>query len=195
MNLYYNTTDWQPATLTLICARPAVGKTPFMTDMAKYMAENDAMLAAIFSLEMSKAQIEHYLDPIGQAPIHIDDTAYLTLADLQTKAREAVKENGAKIIMIDFLQPLVDANREEGIASIMASLKSLAVELNIPIILFALLPRAAADADPCPSLSELADYDAIKDCVDMIAFLHRPGYYTPNPYDTKRLELFVAHTK
>ena len=200
MNLYYNTSDWQPATLTLIAARPAVGKTPFMVSMAKNMAEKHSTPVVFFTLEMSQSQIEWCLGPASGsgAPIHIDDTANLTLADLHAKARQLVKEEGIKLIMIDYLQLLVIANREEGeekVAPIIASLKALAVELNIPIIISSLLSRRKDADSPLPTLSEIKEYDAIKDNVDTIAFLYRPEYYTPVPYDTSRLELFVAHSK
>lgn len=199
MNLYYNTSDWQPATLTLIAARPAVGKTPFMPSMAKNMAENHSMPIAFFTLEMSQSQIEWCLGPTSGsgAPIHIDDTANLTLADLHAKAHQLVKEEGVKLIMIDYLQLLAIANRidgEEKTAPIIAALKALAVELNIPIIISSLLSRSKDADDSCPTLSDIKEYDTIKDNVDTLAFLYRPEYYTPIPYDTNRLELFVAHS-
>ena len=120
------------------------------------------------------------------APIYIDDTPGLSVFELRTKARRLVREHGVKIIMIDYLQ-LMNANgmrfssRQEEVSTISRSLKSLAKELDIPIIALSQLNRGVEAREGLegkrPQLSDLRESGAIEQDADMVLFVHRPEYY------------------
>lgn len=120
------------------------------------------------------------------APLFVDDTPGLSVFELRTKARRLVREHGVKIIMIDYLQ-LMNANgmrfssRQEEVSTISRSLKSLAKELNIPIIALSQLNRGVESREGLegkrPQLSDLRESGAIEQDADMVLFVHRPEYY------------------
>ncbi len=120
------------------------------------------------------------------APLFIDDTPGLSVFELRTKARRLVREHGVKIIMIDYLQ-LMNANgmrfssRQEEVSTISRSLKSLAKELDIPIIALSQLNRGVESREGLegkrPQLSDLRESGAIEQDADMVIFVHRPEYY------------------
>ena len=120
------------------------------------------------------------------APIYVDDTPGLSVFELRTKARRLVREHGVRIIMIDYLQ-LMNANgmrfssRQEEVSTISRSLKSLAKELNIPIIALSQLNRGVEAREGLegkrPQLSDLRESGAIEQDADMVLFVHRPEYY------------------
>ncbi len=121
------------------------------------------------------------------APLYIDDTPGLSVFELRTKARRLVREHQVKIIMIDYLQ-LMNANgmhftsRQEEVSTISRSLKSLAKELDIPILALSQLNRGVESRDNTvdakrPQLSDLRESGAIEQDADMVCFVHRPEYY------------------
>ena len=120
------------------------------------------------------------------APLYVDDTPGLSVYELVTKARRLVREHGVKIIMIDYLQ-LMNANgmrfssRQEEVSTISRSLKSLAKDLNIPILALSQLNRGVEAREGLegkrPQLSDLRESGAIEQDADMVLFVHRPEYY------------------
>ena len=127
------TNGWQPATLNIIAARPAMGKTAFVLSMAKNMAIDYGYPVAIFSLEMSNQELVNRLvinvseiegnkiktgrlsttewqdlytktKCLNDAPIFIDDTANISVSELTTKARRLKSEHNIQCIIIDYLQ-------------------------------------------------------------------------------------------
>ena len=120
------------------------------------------------------------------APIYVDDTPGLSVFELRTKARRLVREHGIKVLMIDYLQ-LMNANgmrfnnRQEEVSTISRSLKSLAKELNIPVIALSQLSRNVEQREgpegKRPQLSDLRESGAIEQDADMVIFVHRPEYY------------------
>ena len=214
------TSGWQNSDLIIIAARPAMGKTAFVLSMCKNMAVDMRTPVAMFSLEMSNVQLvnrlisnvceipgqklksgqlmpyelmqlDSKLNNLYGAPLYIDDTPSLSVFELRTKARRLVRENGVKIIFIDYLQ-LMNASgmsynsRQEEVSTISRNLKALAKELNIPIIALSQLNRAVenrvgTDANDTnskrPQLSDLRESGAIEQDADMVCFIHRPEYY------------------
>ncbi|MBO4850269.1 MAG: replicative DNA helicase [Prevotella sp.] len=120
------------------------------------------------------------------APLYLDDTPGLSIFELRTKARRLVREKKVEIIMIDYLQ-LMNANgmrfgnRQEEVSTISRSLKSMAQELDIPIIALSQLNRSVEQRDndggKRPQLSDLRESGAIEQDADMVLFVHRPEYY------------------
>ena len=124
------------------------------------------------------------------APLYIDDTPGLSIFELRTKARRLVREKKIELIMIDYLQ-LMNANgmkfgnRQEEVSTISRSLKSLAKELDVPILALSQLNRSVETRDSSankadgkrPQLSDLRESGAIEQDADMVLFVHRPEYY------------------
>lgn len=134
-------------------------------------------------------QLASRASQLDECPLYFDDTPGLSIFELRSKARRMVREKGIELIIIDYLQLMtaVDgmrsgSNREQEISLISRSLKTLAKELNIPIIALAQLNRNVeirqGDANSKqPQLSDLRESGAIEQDADIVCFLHRPEYY------------------
>ena len=131
-------------------------------------------------------RLDKNINKLLGAPLYLDDTPGLSVFELRTKARRLVREHGVQIIMIDYLQ-LMNANgmrfnsRQEEVSTISRSLKSLAKELEIPILALSQLNRDVEGREGIegkrPQLSDLRESGAIEQDADMVAFVHRPEYY------------------
>ena len=133
IDLDYKLSGFQPSDFILIAARPSMGKTAFVLNIAQYMAFKKNKTVAIFSLEMSKEQLvnrlfslESQVDAqslrtgnmkdsdwekliegagiIGQSKLIIDDTPGISISELRSKCRKYKLEHGLDIIIIDYLQ-------------------------------------------------------------------------------------------
>ena len=133
IDLDYRTAGMQPSDLVLIAARPSMGKTAFVLNIAQYVAFHSGDCVAIFSLEMSKEQLVNRLfameskvdsqhlrtgnlsdmewekliesaGMIGQSKLIIDDTPGISIADMRSKCRKFKLEMDLKMIIIDYLQ-------------------------------------------------------------------------------------------
>ena len=149
------------------------------------------------------SQLDYKIKDLYKAPLYIDDTPSLSVFELRTKARRLVREFEVKLIVIDYLQ-LMNASgmsynsRQEEVATISRSLKSLAKELNIPIIALSQLnrgveSRVGQDTNDInskrPQLADLRESGAIEQDADLVCFIHRWEYYKiykdPQGNDTK----------
>jgi len=119
---------------------------------------------------------------IHDAPIFIDDTPAISTLELRAKARKLKHEHKIEMIVVDYLQLMrgdKNGNREQEIASISRALKSLAKELEIPIIAISALSRGVETrgGDKKPQLSDLRESGQIESDADVIIFLYRAEYY------------------
>ena len=117
-----------------------------------------------------------------EAPIYVDDSPAQTVLEIRAKARRLKVEKNVGMIIIDYLQlmqgPSKSESREREISHISRSLKSLAKELNIPVIALAQLNRAVeARSDKKPQLADLRESGSIEQDADVVMFLTRPEYY------------------
>lgn len=117
-----------------------------------------------------------------ESPVYVDDTPAQTVLEIRAKARRLKVEKNIGLIIIDYLQlmqgPAKVESREREISHISRSLKSLAKELNIPIIALAQLNRAVETrTDKRPQLSDLRESGSIEQDADVVIFLNRPEYY------------------
>ena len=125
------------------------------------------------------------LNNLSTAPIYVDDTPALSILELRTKARRLKAFHNIKMIIIDYLQLMTAGNmkqgmnREQEIAAISRSLKTLAKELNVPVIALSQLSRSVETrgGDKRPQLSDLRESGSIEQDADVVAFLYRPEYY------------------
>lgn len=120
------------------------------------------------------------------APIYIDDTPAISLMELRSKCRRLKSEHDIGLIIVDYLQLMTvslqtrNSNREQEIAAISRGLKSLAKDLDVPVIALAQLSRAVETRganDKRPQLSDLRESGSIEQDADVVCFLYRPEYY------------------
>ena len=140
IDLDYRTAGLQPSDLILIAARPSMGKTAFVLNIAQYVAFHEHMCTAIFSLEMSKEQLVNRLfslesrvdaqalrtgnlsdsdwekliegaGTIGNSELIIDDTPGISIAEMRSKCRKYKLEHDLKLIIIDYLQLMSGSGR------------------------------------------------------------------------------------
>lgn len=136
-----------------------------------------------FKLTRSSAQL-------AEAKIFIDDTPGITVAEIRSKCRRLKMSQGLDMIMIDYLQLMSGGgkqeNRQQEISTISRSLKSIAREMNCPVIALSQLSRASElRADHRPILSDLRESGAIEQDADLVMFLYRDEYYHPDTVDEK----------
>ncbi len=140
IDLDYRTAGLQPSDLILIAARPSMGKTAFVLNIAQYVAFHENLCAAIFSLEMSKEQLINRLfslearvdaqalrtgnlsdtdwekliegaGTIGNSKLIIDDTPGVSISEMRSKCRKFKLEHDLKLIIIDYLQLMSGSGR------------------------------------------------------------------------------------
>lgn len=141
--------------------------------------------------ETEWAQYDSNIGYIQHIPLYIDDTAGISLFELRTKAIKMKQQYGIKCLMVDYLQLMTTGNkdfkgnREQEISTISRSLKQLAKELDIPVIVLSQLSRASVQSgDPTPKLHHLRDSGAIEQDADIVVFIHRPEYYNISETET-----------
>ena len=115
---------------------------------------------------------------------YIDDTPGLTIAALRTRARRLKRQKNIGMVIVDYLQLLQgtskssDANRVQEISEISRGLKTLAKELNVPVVACAQLSRAVEQReDKRPQLSDLRESGSIEQDADIVMFVYREEYY------------------
>ena len=137
------------------------------------------------------AQLTSKVKTLQDAHIYIDDTPGLSIFDLRAKCRRLVSQHKIGIIIIDYLQLMTagnsksGGNREQEISSISRALKSIAKELDIPVIALSQLSRAVETrgGSKRPLLSDLRESGAIEQDADIVSFIYRPEYYGIHEWD------------
>jgi len=129
-------------------------------------------------------KLARVLGPMANAPLYIDDTSGITPSQLRSRCRRLMMDKGLDLIMIDYLQLMAadgrTENRQLEVSEISRQLKSIALELKVPLIACAQLSRAATTrTDKRPMLSDLRDSGSIEQDADVVMFLHREAYYDP----------------
>ncbi|MEW9671685.1 replicative DNA helicase [Ammoniphilus sp. 3BR4] len=213
--------------LIILAARPAVGKTAFALNVAQNIATRAGETVAVFSLEMGAAQLvmrmicaegnidagkirTGYLDEedwrkltmsigtLSKAPIFIDDTPGVTAADIRSKCRRLLQEQGnLGLVLIDYLQLISGKaggdNRQQEVSEISRTLKLMARELNCPVIALSQLSRAVEQRqDKRPMLSDIRESGAIEQDADIVAFLYREDYYDKETEEKNIIEVIIG---
>ncbi len=141
--------------------------------------------------------IHKALEILEDIPIYIDDSAGITVTELRAKTRRLKREKGIEIAIIDYLQlmkasPNIES-REQAIADISRSLKSLAKELNIPVIALSQLNRMVESRqDRKPQLADLRESGAIEQDADLIMFVYREEVYKKDTENKGIAELIIG---
>ncbi len=217
---------FHPGTLAILAARPAMGKTALALNMALAASAHGAV--GIFSLEMSRQELSSRMlcargevdasrvrtgqldaadwrrltqavEDLHAAPIEIDDTPGLTIAQLRSKARRLMtKRRGLALLVVDYLQLMqgtggAKESRENVISNISRGLKILSKELNVPVLALSQLNRSLEGrTDKRPMPSDLRESGAIEQDADVIMFIYRDELYNPDTPDRGLAEVIIA---
>ena len=128
---------------------------------------------------------------LAASPIFIDDTPALSILEVRSKARRLKKQHDIQLIAIDYLQLLRSNtkrgqdNRQLEIAEISSGLKTLAKELNIPVLVLAQLNRGPESRGGKPRLSDLRESGSIEQDADTVGLLLREKYYAEDAEDAE----------
>ncbi|MFZ6015231.1 MAG: replicative DNA helicase [Patescibacteria group bacterium] len=152
----------------LICAEANVDLWKMKTGRLTDQGEHDDF-----------TRIGHAIGVLSEAPIYIDDTASANIMEIRTKARRLQMEHGLGFVIIDYLQLMESRgggtdNRVQEVAEITRGLKSIARELNVPVLALSQLSRAVEQTKPAiPKLSHLRESGSIEQDADVVMFIYR----------------------
>ena len=171
------------------------------------------MLSSVGQIEASKlrtGKLEHQdwkrvneaISRLADTKIFIDDTPGMTVSEIRAKCRRlANSEDGLDIVIIDYLQLISGSaryagQRQQEVSEISRSLKTMAMELNIPVIALAQLSRSVEGREEKrPLLSDLRESGSIEQDADIVAFLYRDDYYNKESAideNTSKSEFIIA---
>lgn len=144
-------------------------------------------------------RIGHAMGMLAEAPIFIDDSATANIMEIRTKARRLQSEHkGLGLIVVDYLQLMESRsgeNRTQEISEITRGLKSIARELNVPVLALSQLSRAVEqERPPIPKLAHLRESGSIEQDADVVLFIYRPVVYDPDIEEAKKnlAEIIIA---
>jgi replicative DNA helicase len=205
------TSGLQPSDLIIVAARPSMGKTSLVMNIAQHVGTKTDMTVGVFSLEMSKEQLflrmltgearidahrlrggflgerdwgrlSQSIGTLSDAKIFIDDTPSIGVLEMRAKCRRLSAEHGLHLIIVDYIQLMQGRGRFENrtleLAAVSRSLKGLAKELRVPVVVLSQLSRAPESrADHRPQLSDLRESGALEQDADVVMFIYREDQY------------------
>jgi replicative DNA helicase len=221
------TAGFHPGELTILAARPSMGKTALSLAFALNAALRDKKKVAYFSVEMGKEQVMvralastakirlsdlrvgaiddqawprliNTAAALSETGLFIDDTSGISPFEIRAKARRMKAKYGLDMIMIDYLQLMgmkqKMESREREVSEISKLLKSIAKELQVPVIALAQLNRGVEGrSDRRPMLSDLRESGSIEQDADVIMMIYRQDYYDrDNPEIKGVAEIIIA---
>jgi replicative DNA helicase len=220
------TSGLQPSDLIIVAARPSMGKTSFVLNVAQHLGTRTDKTVGFYSLEMSREQLfmrmltsearidshrfrggflgEKDYDRLGQAlgrlaeaRVFIDDTPAIGVLEMRAKSRRLMAEHGLDLLIIDYIQLMQGRgrfeNRVQELGNISRSLKILAKELNVPIVVLSQLSRAPESRpDGRPQLSDLRESGALEQDADVVMLIYREEVYKPSDENRGLSEIIVA---
>lgn len=135
---------------------------------------------------------------LSEANIYIDDSPGITVGEIRAKCRRLKQESNLGLIIIDYLQLIHGRgrnsdNRQQEVSEISRTLKSIARELEVPVIALSQLSRGVEQRqDKRPLMSDLRESGSIEQDADIVAFLYRDDYYNPETEKPNIVEVIVA---
>jgi len=211
--------------LIVVAGRPGMGKTAIALTLTKEFAQIGGK-ALFISLEMSNEQLaKRYISLIGDIAnwkirngqlreneilqvcdiannqtieFFIDDDVDSRIGQIKAKAKLHKSTKGLNLLVIDYIQLIkgTKTNREQEIAEISRTLKLLAKELKITVMILAQLSRKSEErADKRPMLSDLRESGAIEQDADIVMFPFRPMYYEQEKPEIEEAELIIAKNR
>ncbi len=206
--------------LIIVGARPAMGKTSFALNLARNVAVVAKKKVLFFSLEMTKEQLAQRVistearikgqkmrngnldegdwtrlatatSALSTAELYFDDTSNITVNEMKAKIR---RMKDVDCVIIDYLQLMKSGSRVESrvqeVSEITRSLKLMAKDLNVPVIVLAQLARGteARGKSHRPQLSDLRESGSIEQDADIVLMLYREDYYSSGETDVPEME-------
>ena len=140
-----------------------------------------------------RSRITESSSEMASLPIRIDDQSQRTVTEIAAQCRRMKRREGISLLIVDYLTLIAPENdrdqREEQVAKIARRLKTLAREIDIPVVCLAQLNRDVAKGnDNRPQLHHLRSSGAIEQDADQVWFVHRDEYYETNPAEKQRLK-------
>lgn len=215
----------QRSDLIILAARPTAGKTSMALTIAYNATLQHGVPVGIFSLEMSREQlvqrflamdtgidsqrlrqgrlndqefqrVSESMGMLAEAPIYIDDTPGISIAEMRSKARRLHSEETVELLIVDYLQLMQgqrSENRVQEISSISRSLKGLARELDVPVLALSQLSRAVEHRSPhIPVLADLRESGSIEQDADVVMFIYREEMYDPDTDKQNIADIIIA---
>jgi replicative DNA helicase len=144
-------------------------------------------------------RISHALESLSAMQLYIDDTSSIGVMEMRAKARRLQAEHGLNLLVVDYIQLMSGRGRFENrtleLAAISRSMKGLAKELHVPIVVLSQLSRAAETrSEHRPQLSDLRESGALEQDADLVILIYRDDVYNkdPNNPDAGTAELIIA---
>jgi replicative DNA helicase len=216
------TAGFQAQDMIILAARPSVGKTSLAINFAYNMATHGhpigffslemssvslwrrliSMNLRIDGMKMISGKVSDQEmgrvvnSNVNSLPIFIDESSGSTVASIRSKARMMVRKEKVEMIFIDYIGLINPGgkfqNRNAEISYISASIKDLAKELNIPVMILSQLSRDSAKAKLPPTLTDLRDSGSLEQDADMVIFIYRPHFAGIMEYSDHRSTENVA---
>ncbi|AZN30314.1 replicative DNA helicase [Flaviflexus salsibiostraticola] len=198
--------------MIIVAARPGAGKSTFAMDVCRAASVHNNLPSVYFSLEMNRTELSMRvlaaessvfldrmikgnmtaddwrrvvvgLERISKAPLIVDDSPNLTMAEIRAKCRRLKQQHDIQLIVIDYLQLLTSGakhveSRQQEVSDFSRSIKLLAKELNVPIIAVAQLNRDSEKRETKkPMVSDLRESGSLEQDADVVILLHREDMY------------------
>lgn len=217
---------FRPGNLIVVAGRPAMGKTSLAVNMAYHAAQTDStalflsmempqqeltdrLIAQAGSVYLSDViagkmdgdsgeRIMAAVSRLHDMPLVIDDQGGLNLFEVASKARSVKRRHGLSLLVIDYLQLMSGEgdNRNQQIEQITRGLKTLAKELNIPVIVLSQLSRKCEErTNKRPLPSDLRESGAIEQDADVILSVYRDEEYNPESPDKGTAEIIIGKNR
>jgi replicative DNA helicase len=215
------TAGFQPGNLIVLAARPSMGKSALALGITRHVAKQQ-MPVAFFTLEMSKVEVDQRLlsletgiplqsirraknlpwqqlndgfSRLADMPLYLDDSGALRLTEIRTRARRMkARQPDLALVVVDYLQLMSGPgdNRVQEVSAISRGLKSLARDLETPVLALSQLNRNLEyRTDKRPILSDLRDSGSVEQDADLVIFIYRECVYLDEADETQA-ELIVA---
>ena len=144
-------------------------------------------------------KVNEAMSQLADAKLYIEDTSGMTISEIKAKCRKlSTQEKGLGLVLIDYLQLIQGSaryagNRVQEVTEISRGLKTMAMELKVPVIAVAQLSRNLEHREnKKPNLSDLRESGSIEQDADIVAFLYREDYYKDNSEVNAPTELLIA---
>lgn len=221
------TNGLHPGQLITVAARPGMGKSVLGLNIARACSIHQGMTSVIFSMEMSRVEIvmrvlaaeakvslhdmrtrggmseddwtrlARRIGEISSAPLVIDDTPNMTVADIRARSRQLAARHDLRLILVDYLQLMTSGrhaeNRQQEVSEFSRQLKLLAKELHLPVVAISQLNRGPEQrSDKRPMLADLRESGSIEQDSDVVILLHRPDYYDRDDPRAGEIDLILA---
>src|ERR1700719_404374 len=201
------TSGLQPSDLVIVAARPSMGKTSLVLNIAQHVGTKTDLTVGLFSLEMSKEQLflrmltaearidahrlrggflgerdwgrlSQAIGTLSDAKIFIDDAPSIGVLEMRAKCRRLSAEHGLHLVIVDYIQLMQGRGRFENRTLELASISRSLKELDIPVVVLSQLSRAPESrSDHRPQLSDLRESGALEQDADVVVFIYREDQY------------------